>query len=949
MKRILQIRPLVFLTATALCGCSGTTADPAPVDRPDTRLVETSGDTGGEYQSPDSFSVSQYPAKCGPPKEPKEEVPGPTVNGARALALQLPSQVSLLARGGADGLELLDVSDAAYPQLVSLGVVRGSISQLLPSSAGQLWVAASEPPALSPTTLPTAEELNEQMRVIRLDVSAPAAPVRVAETPLQGDFWHFEDRDGALWVLSARRVPEERGCAAAINPCGPPRYEALELHGFRLDGNQLEPIASAELPLGHGVWWATDGVATLTEDGVLHALTWAGDGRLRPRIDLPLPGDAPKNGPLEIAGNELTWVGYGDGHDTLYRFDLAATAPAPARFFDLGAHPAAPGAFSLFFDGKLWLNHSDQQADAQLWDVSGAVPERIPLPGDFTKVLPVSGAVLDAQPGATALLGWQLETAKGEPFFLLGLDTDGARIIGDAGAPGLIGSGLPAPRGLRGIGAAPAWRVEMRGPGLPLSVAPSAPRDEDDPPATPVLAFVGIPSRPGPDSPVRAEAALVETDAHSAAPQTGPRLEIRFDGGSSSFEVPPSSRELIAVPNGVLVLSATDQCSAPDCSDHAPAVTLFDTTEEPRRVAAMPMPEPQLEVPWDASRMSVRWTTFSHPLTGVQNGALPLDEQHVAFRAEVSLSCFSQVDCDALGIEAVPVTPSLGLLFPARCPPPDDAPDCVEPPTPTLIGRSTRQYFFALQLRGGTLSWRALGISTPGSSASSFGGASIFGTTLAAARLEHFAQVLPTGYVPTGQSRFMLERFRLDASGEPELLPPVNVPGYPAAYLGADGGAEYWLTAEPLSGATGRARLHRLRITAAGAESQLQLDLGGPFVGLWTLQVGEESFGLSLSPPENACGATRLTAVRLGADSSSVALEPTSFLDLPSDQWAVVALDAPRVLLRRGPQHVMIELDTAGRLSLVRLKSSDDVTSHGQLIGTTLRGDGAHGELKLEF
>jgi hypothetical protein len=125
--------------------------------------------------------------------------------------------------------------------------------------------------------------------------------------------------------------------------------------------------------------------------------------------------------------------------------------------------------------------------------------------------------------------------------------------------------------------------------------------------------------------------------------------------------------------------------------------------------------------------------------------------------------------------------------------------------------------------------------------------------------------------------------------------------------------------------------------------------MGEHFVGLWTLQIGEESFGLSLSPPENACGATRLTAIRLGAASSSGALELTSFLDLPSDQWAVVALDAPRVLLRRGPQHALLELDAAGSLSFVRLQTSADVTSHGQLIGTTLRGDGAYGELKLEL
>ncbi|MEO8181371.1 MAG: hypothetical protein ABI895_21245 [Deltaproteobacteria bacterium] len=939
----------MLLGAAVLYGCSRTATDDPRADPMGTASVDPSSEAVPEYRSPDSFSPFQFPPKCGPSNE---EASAPTVNGARALALQLPSQVALLARGDIRGLELIDVSDPARPRLASRGAVRGFIAQLLPSSAGQLWVAASEPPAPSATVLPTVPELDYQTRIVRLDVSDPTAPVRIAELPLQQDFLHLEERAGDLWVLTGRRAPGEQGCRAVQSPCGrSPAYEVLELRGYHPDGSRLEPIASAELPLGR-LWWARDGVATATDDGLLHVLAWDDTGSLRSRTDVSLPGERPWTGPLEIAGGELSWVGYANGRNTLYRFDLTAPAATPPRSFDLGAHPAAPGAFSLFFDGKLWVNHGYEQADAQLWDVSGAAPERIPLPDGFTKVFPVSGAVLDAQPGATAMLGWQLETTQVDPFVLLSLDSQGAHIVGNAGTASLnTTSDMSAPPGLRGIGSAPAWRVKMRGAGLPLGVDPSTPRD--DQPAPSVLAFVGIRSGASPDSPVRAEAALVATYVRSAASQANPRLEIQSEAGSFSFEVPPTSGELIALPNGVLVPSTegSDYCPQDrDCSDYVPGVTLFDTTGEPRRVAWLPMPEPQLEVPWDPSRMSLRWTALNDPLTGAQQGALRLGEQHVAFVAKVSLGCQSQGECDALGIEAVPVTPSQGLQFALRCSLPDSPPDCVEPPTPTLVGGSTRQYFFALRTGGGAPSWLALGVSTPESRASSLAGASVFGTTLAALRLEHVAQILPTGYVPTGQSRFMLDRFRLDASGEPLPLPPVNVPGYPAAYLGADGAGEYWLTAEPLPDATGRARLHRLRISASGAESQAQLDLDGPFVGFWPLQSADASFGLTLSSAKDACGATRLTAVRLGAASSSVALEPVSFLDLPSDHWAVVAIEAQRAVLRRGPLYALIELDSVGRLTLVALKSSDDFAS-GQLLGTTLRAGDIYGggELKLEF
>ena len=76
---------------------------------------------------------------------------------------------------------------------------------------------------------PSAAALDYQLRLIQLDVSDPARPVRVAQVDLEGEPWGLAARDGALWVATRRRIAEQRGCDAdlGVYSCVWPAYEAL--------------------------------------------------------------------------------------------------------------------------------------------------------------------------------------------------------------------------------------------------------------------------------------------------------------------------------------------------------------------------------------------------------------------------------------------------------------------------------------------------------------------------------------------------------------------------------------------------------------------------------------------------------------------------------------------------------------------------------------------------
>ncbi|HVZ34020.1 MAG TPA: hypothetical protein VG963_16450, partial [Polyangiaceae bacterium] len=682
----------------------------------------------------------------------------------------------------------------------------------------------------------------------------------------------MQQRGDVLWALTGRRVPAQRGCSAPQpgDICSY-QYEAVELHGLVPNGSALETIASAELPLGVRVWWATDGVATLTDDGTLHVLRWDATGALQGPIEVPYPRgplapDAlPGEGPIEIVGNQLLWVnsavdlaGSAPVFDTtLFRFDLNGDVAQPTSSFDLG--PTDAGSYSLFWQNQLWLN-PDYTGEAQIWDVSAATPARITLPQTFYRFLPLPEAALDGhsnQPLALAFF-------PGHDLKVLTLDGANVSLAEDLGASSLSPTtSQPAPAELHGNGPAPVWNIVLRGSGLPLGLDPSTVPNTEE---TPWLRdFVRVASDQGD---TLAEATLLQP---ADAP---PRVEIHTDTATNVLTVPDGSDRLVPVPNGVVVLAneGVSPC-LPSNGCNGQSATLIIVSGMPQVVGSLPLPVPDVGRPWDPGRiMSFDWSTYD-AVTGTDAGPQLLDAQHLAFVANVLLECDAQADCDALGIRPL-----------------------LDAASGALWGQSSRQYIYTLQIAGaGAPRWQAIGVSSVQTTSRNpqnwpkFAAAHALGGTLAVTRLERTS---PSGdLLPNYEYRFVLDRFHLGDSGKPEVSAAVTIPGYPVAFLGSDADAEYWVSAEPLPGVTGQARLHRLRITTAGAENEKQLDLSDAFGGFWPMQVDSEPRGIVLGNPQNGCGVTHLSALTLGTSSVDADLELTSELDLPSDNWQVIDSD----------------------------------------------------------
>jgi hypothetical protein len=872
---------------------------------------------------------------------------GPSPDGKPTLPDALPrSALIATARGSvlavADGgLTLLDVSDPAHPLTLSEHSVRGTVSELLVSASGQLWVSATEAPEVNSSGVPSVEELAAHPRLIVFDVSDPTAPVRLAEAESGGGWLH--ERGDQIWTLTPRLVAEALRCDAPRYFCSGPGYEAVTLRGFRLNGGTLEPVSEAELPFFRRVWWNGDGVVTTPEDSTLQVLSWDDAGVPRaPRV-VSLPEGGAVAGPVQVTGNELSVVSVADGRAALHVYDLASSSTVPARSFALGDAPSdgrPMSTFSLFSHGYLWLQRFEPEARAQLWEVSGATPVKIEVPGQFTTVLPLEGVTRDGQSDELLAFGVTLDDSasllslRGTQVSVLGPAPAGAEYLPYSNR----GNPIPAPANLHGVGSVPGWNLFSRGPGLPIGIDPAPP------PASgwsDVQTSTAI-ERPGAEP---AQASFVyDYDVSGAqrgtALQPNPRLQVTSNGNTTNLELSPGVSTLIPIPQGVLALAP----EPPQCK-LCTAVQVFDLSSTPQLRATLPFPELPLPIPASPNQLQVSWENYDN-LSGLLRTGLKLDARRIAFVAQVELSCNTPEDCDALGLEAVPI--GQANVVPSSyvdCPPGADAGCVPHQVSLSVYGSGQRQYFYVLDLDAeGGPAWQAWGTSSLEATAarsddgSRFAAAFATQGTLAATRLERHD---PSGSLASGTYRFMLDRFEQSASGDVIALPAVNVPGYPVAKLDETASSERWISIEPAPGATGRALLHRLDLRSDGAhiEQTQPLD-AGTLAGFQPLQIGDRWFGLVLTSPSNACGNTQLSAIELGsaAGNASEPLAIRSTLELPADAWTLVATDQNRALLRHDQVYTLVELASDGTLSVVSSRSSDVRLDNDSLVGKTLFG-----------
>ncbi len=901
-----------------------------------------------DYESPERFAPEE-PAPPGCLPIDVDQQPMLPARLPRAVALDGELWLGTDYRG-------LSAAEGSAPS-----VVRGSIHELVQPAAGGLWVAATEPPALAQSELPGAGEFEPELHLVSLDVSDPSAPARVAQIALAGDYIQMLERDGVAWVLIARRIAEQRGCDAEEDLCGKPSYEAVELRGYRPSAAGFELIDEAELPFERRVWFGQDGVVTATADGNLHVLRWDAQAALEaPRVvtaGLPLGVFEPLDfavGAVQLTGSTLSWVsGIGTGR-ALSMLDLQS-ANATTGVFELSSEAYIPSSLSLFWSDQLWLNTAFGQNPAELWDVSGATPARLALPETYGVLLPIEGARLEAQPGALVAVGVTRDNDTGvEVYRLISLTGSTVTALESLGDISLYpGSDFPLPAGCVGPDGGTGWKVMMRGAGLPMGLDPVTPPGFEQ---TPIVKAFAAPGVGG------AEAALVQRrDAEGVGGSM--RLEVSAGGASTSFDVSPDAQALVPTPSGVVVVATTrlERCEETprlDCAVYAPGVSVYDLSDEPRHVADVPFPvlatAPANE-PW---RVKVNWSTYD-ALAERERVAEPLGARYLAFVADVDLNCATEATCAELGLEPRPAAQAgvvAGNLI--DCPP-DGDPNCVPmpEPLPRVFGEGRRHYIYLLDLEAEAGSaWREIGVSELELGAgypdeiSRFAAPRVIDNQLVVTRLERYSNdgVL----LPRGRARFMMDRFGLDAEGEPLDLPPINVPGYPVARVGGDAALEHWISVEPFDGEMPGAHIHRLQVAPEGAAIEDSLELTDTFAGFVSAQVGAAQFGVTLSQPENACGAARLTVLGLGAldSSSSEALSIASTFELPSNDWHLVAADGPRVLVRRDRSYALVELDATGNISLVGIRSTDAYLTNEQLSGNVMRGAGDMlGAQALEF
>jgi hypothetical protein len=929
--------------------------------------------SGGVFDgtSPENLLPNRDVPGC-PPPLPDEQ---PMLPSPLAQTVLVPSASGRVLASGSEqaGLRLIDASDPENPIELSRGVVRGAIHQLLLASSGERWVLATEPPSVERSALPSATALDPVLRLVRVDVSDPAHPVRIAEAALDGESWGLRERAGEAWVLSARRSAAERACSASKNLCGYRSYEAVVLAGFRADGAALAPIATVELPFEQRAWWGTNGLVTSLADGSLHATGWDSAGALRAARELPGAGAESFVGPAEIAGSELSVVRVEAGQARLDVHDLDSAESAPIRSASLGPRNEGAGIQSLFAAGHLWLQAPDGgvgpngPASAELWDLTGALPARIALPQPFHTLLPIAGATRAGQSDEILAVGSLRDDSTGRDELTL-LSIRGG-VASEVDAPELdapsvsLNNGAPAPAGVVGAGDAPAWVLRTQGAGMPLAIEPALSATPRDPLFT--LAFAGVATRERAPGETPADDAVTGAAlAEGSEPGRGAVTSLELSGAAPPrrIELSPEMRALAPTTTGVVTvaIAPASECeqTVADCTGYAPGVSVFELSGEPRLVASLPFPELPLPPIDDPNRLSVSWGLYD-PFTQQQPAALELGANQLAFVAGVHLSCDNQADCDALEVTAVPIREASVLIAaPAPCPPGAD-PGCdpTPPPAPSVYGESQRQYFYVLDLDAPNgPAWQAWGVSRLEATAARTDRDSRFASplatdgVLAATRLERRRSA--TDPNDRGATRFYLDRFERSEAGDVIALPPVNVPGYPLARLGGDATLERWLSVEAAPDETGAARLHRMNVQSDGARIEQTLDLGGNFAGFRELRSGEAPFGLVLLTPDDGCGTTQLSAIPLGSNPADAGepLAIASTLELPSDEWQFAASDGDLVLLRRDFVYVLVRVAADGTLSQVSSNAVDVYLGNEQLLGTSLFGAaGRAGPLKLEL
>jgi hypothetical protein len=330
--------------------------------------------------------------------------------------------------------------------------------------------------------------------------------------------------------------------------------------------------------------------------------------------------------------------------------------------------------------------------------------------------------------------------------------------------------------------------------------------------------------------------------------------------------VPSSAERLLPAGDRVIVVSPGERERA-----------LTVVARDPLRVVSQ-LPLPRVVIP-PLGRASSAQEVFAFYDEG-STSPVRLDDQRWLLESELSLSCGSSEDCDALGILAGPV---LGNGTITDCAP--DATRCEQPPAPMVQGTARRRVFYVLDAGSASIGEPLVLDVERGTPYDLWSRPFVTGGTLLDLHLDPpYRGVLATAPLLTAQ--FWLERYELDGAGALQAMPALNVPGYPIALL--PDGSLLSVEASPVADAT--AELYHSRIRGAGVEVMAQRSLGARFGNAKVLA----QMLLYVRLPSDSCApATRLETYALDAE-----LSPRGALELAGDGWRILgATDDETVVL----------------------------------------------------
>ena len=212
-RRVLVTPLMVSLIAVGTgCNESGQTGSPADVPPTYDSFTNFGADSGGVEPDGNMSGPcfdSNNPARTGSPNDLVQVV------GNHLLVMVdqelLPPSHGVPQPALSRGLLVFDVAASEQPELVGELELDGQ-PLALEVEDGVATVVLRQANEVQSGQIPSDRVAYDQVRLVRVDWSDPAAPVRVADTALSGDFWSLQTIGDRHYVLSTRWEPTEPVC-----------------------------------------------------------------------------------------------------------------------------------------------------------------------------------------------------------------------------------------------------------------------------------------------------------------------------------------------------------------------------------------------------------------------------------------------------------------------------------------------------------------------------------------------------------------------------------------------------------------------------------------------------------------------------------------------------------------------------------------------------------------